>query len=126
MKGKRKPYNIADFKAKVVEALVGAKLKDVPDTNVAVEHAMIPIQNGERQRCSYCTLIGEQCRTHFMCEGCEVPYCSIGLGKMEKDCFALAHDNDQICEICINNYDRQQAHTRKKVLKKDNCIIIHS
>jgi hypothetical protein len=28
MKGKQKPYNIADYKAKVVEALVGGKLKD--------------------------------------------------------------------------------------------------
>jgi hypothetical protein len=123
MKGKRQPYNIADFKNKVVEALVGAKLKDVVDNTVAVEHAMINIPDGARQRCSYCSLMGEQCRTRFMCEGCGVPYCSIGSGKTGKDCFALAHDNEQIREICANKYERQQMHTRKNVLKKDNTTI---
>ena len=48
MKGKQEPYNIADFKAKVVEALVGAKLKDALENDGTPEHAMIPIQNGER------------------------------------------------------------------------------
>jgi hypothetical protein len=118
MKGKREPCNIVDFKAKVVEALVGAKLKDDTGGTAEVEHKMIPIQNGERQRCSYCSMKGGHSRTRFMCEGCCVPYCSIGSGKTGKDCFALAHDNEQIREICIEKYERQQSHTKKKILKK--------
>ena len=118
MKGKQEAYNIADFKAKVVEALVGGKLKDVLDNNKTIEHVMIAIPNGERQRCSYCNLKGNQCRTRFMCEGCGVPYCSIGSGRTGKDCFALAHDNEQIREICVQKYERHQTHTRKNVLKK--------
>jgi DNA polymerase III epsilon subunit-like protein len=117
MGGKQPSCNIADFKAKVVEALVGAKLHDSVDDDRAPEHAMIPIQNGERQRCSYCTMTGYQRRTRFMCEGCGVPYCSIGSGKTDKDCFAIAHDNEQIRELCVRKYQRQQTHTRKQVLK---------
>ena len=58
MKGKQKPYNIADYKAKVVEALVGGKLKDGNDDERIPAHAMVPIPNGERQRCMYCTQAG--------------------------------------------------------------------
>ena len=117
MKGKQEPYNIADFKAKMVEALVGAKLKDALDNDGTPEHAMISIQNGERQRCSYCALTGLHRRTRFMCEGCGVPYCSIGSGKTDKDCFALAHDNEEIRQICVQMYERLQAHTKKQILK---------
>lgn len=118
MSDKQKAYNIMDFKAKLVETLVGAKLKDVVDNNGIAEHAMTPTPNGERQRCSYCTLLGEYSRTRFMCEGCGVPYCSIGSGKTGKDCFALAHDNEQIREMCVERYGRQQTHTKKTILKK--------
>ena len=58
MKGKQKPYNIADYKAKVVEALAGVKLKDGNDDERIPEHAMVPIPNRERQRCMYCTQAG--------------------------------------------------------------------
>jgi hypothetical protein len=44
MNGKQKPYNIADYKAKVVEALVGGKLKDGKEDDKRIaEHAMVPI-----------------------------------------------------------------------------------
>jgi DNA polymerase III epsilon subunit-like protein len=118
MKGKQKPFNIADFKAKLVEGLVGAKLKDSLDSTPNKEHTMIPIPSGERQRCSYCAVTGSNCRTRYMCEACGIPYCSIGSGKTARDCYALAHESDQVRQICINTYERNQTSTRKEILKR--------
>ena len=118
MKGKQKPYNIADYKAKVVEALVGGKLKDGNDDERIPEHAMVPIPNGERQRCMYCTQAGTTSRTRFMCEGCGVPFCSIGSGRTPQDCFALAHEHEEVRQLCVKNYARKQAHTKRKIVEK--------
>jgi Transposase IS4 len=118
MKGKQEPFNIADYKIKVVEALVGGKLKDGGDDTACAEHAMVSIASGERQRCSYCAATGLYHRTRYMCEGCGVPYCSIGSGKTGQDCFAIAHDNEEIRLLCVQKYQRQQAHTRKSVSQK--------
>jgi hypothetical protein len=43
MKGKQEPFNTADYKTKVVEALVGGKLKEGGDNMGAPEHTMIQI-----------------------------------------------------------------------------------
>ena len=118
MKAKQGPLNIADYKTKVVEALVGRILKEGGDNTGAPEHTMIQIANGERQRCSYCAATGLYHRTRYMCEGCGVPYCSIGSGKTGQDCFAMAHDNEHIRQLCVQKYQRQQAHTVKRVAKK--------
>jgi hypothetical protein len=83
MKGKQEPFNIADHKTKVVEALVGGILKEGGDNMGAPEHTMIQLANGGRQRCSYCG----------------APYCSIGSGKMGQDCFAMAHNNKDIRQL---------------------------
>ena len=97
---------------------MGGKLKEAMETSGMAEHVMIPIQNGERRRCCYCTLVGVQSRTRFICEGCGVPYCSIGSGKTGKDCFALAHVSEQIRLICIQKSERLQMHTKKGFEKK--------
>jgi hypothetical protein len=109
---------MSDLKEKAVEALVEANMKDGDDHNGAPQHSMIRVPNGERQRCSYCKLTGQHSRTRYMCDGCGVPYCSMGSGKTGKDCFSLAHHDEEIRKICIANFERQQKHTRKQVLKK--------
>jgi hypothetical protein len=78
------------------------------------KHALIKLPENNRQKCSYCALTGTHSRTRFMCEGCGVPFCSIGSGKTNKDCFSLAHDNQQIREKCIEKYALQQKYTSKK------------
>jgi Transposase IS4 len=87
MQEKQHPYNIVDDKSKVVEALVGDKIKTVVGNIGDAHHSLISIPNGERQRCIYCFLLGKQCRTRFMCDGCRVPYCSIGSGNQERIAF---------------------------------------
>jgi DNA polymerase III epsilon subunit-like protein len=115
MKGKQTPLNIVEFKTKLVESLVGQKLKDLArEQDEVVEHTMVKLTENIRQRCSYCALTGTQSRTRFMCAGCGVPYCSIGSGKTAKDCFALAHDNEQVREICVEKHAAQRKHTAKK------------
>ena len=67
-----------------------------------VEHALVKLPEDTPQMCSYCALTGKHSRTRFMCEGCGVPYCSIGHGKTTKDFFSLTHDNKQIHEIWLH------------------------
>ena len=119
MKDKQSPLNIVEFKTRLVESLVGEKLKDsISDRENGVEHAMVKISDSIRQKCSYCALTGTSSRTRYMCEGCGVPYCSIGSGRTTKDCFALAHDNEQIRQICIDKYAAQQKNTPKTLRTK--------
>ncbi|KAG7364416.1 transposase IS4 [Nitzschia inconspicua] len=116
--GKQEPYNIVDFKNKVIEALVGPLLRDDIPSEQSVAHCMTNISCAERQRCTYCSLRGKVARTRYMCKGCGVPYCCIGSGKTDKDCFASAHENGGNREICIQHYRMQQTNTRKNLLKK--------
>ena len=99
MKGKQYPLNIVQYKtAWLVELLVGQQLEELArDGEEHVEHAMVKLSVCDRQRCSYCALTGKHCCTCFMCQGCNVPFCSISSGKTGKDCFAMAqHDTEQI------------------------------
>jgi hypothetical protein len=96
-----------------VEALAGDKLKDVVDGDRGGSFDDSN-KDGSRQRCSDCSLTGEQCRNRFMCPGSGVPFCSIGSGKKGKDCIAMAHDNEQLWELCMLSYERKQTHAREK------------
>ena len=84
-----------------------------------IKHVMVKIPGNPRLRCSYCAITSTTSRTRFMCEGCGVPYCSIGSGKTTRDCFALAHDNEQIRELCVGKHASQQKHTSKKRRRQD-------
>jgi hypothetical protein len=115
MKGKQNPLNIVEFKTRLVESLVVQKLKEMArEQDEVVEHALVKLPDDTRQKCTYCALSGTHSRTRFMCVGCSVPFCSIGNGKATRDCFSLAHDNDQIREICVEKYASQQKHTSER------------
>lgn len=101
-----------------MEGLVGSRLKESLEVGPKKEHRMIVNPNGERQRCVYCVVTDQIRRTRFICEACEVPYCSIGAGSKRMDCFALAHETENIRQICLNKYKRGQSCTRKRILKK--------
>lgn len=83
-------------------------------THHKVHHVMVKITGAVRQRCSYCALSGKQSRTRFKCDGCGVPFCSIGSGKTARDCFALAHGDEDVRELCLQKHAEQQKHTTKK------------
>jgi hypothetical protein len=110
----KKPMNIADFKLKIIESLVGHKMKEtVGENGQAVEHKMTKILGNNRLRCSFCSLTSVYSRTRYMCEGCgNVPYCSIGSGKTDKDCFAIAHENENIRQLCVSKHEAQQRYTK--------------
>ena len=99
---KKSPLNIVEFKTRLVELLVAQKLEIWAEgKNDGVELAMVKIPGNYHQRCSYCALMDRHRHTQFICEGCDAPYCSIGSGKTTKDCFALAHDNERIRQMCV-------------------------
>jgi len=119
MSGKQPPYNIIEFKSALVEWLIGDVMKGSAEIQSVVEHRLVEIPNKERQKCSYCSLMGNtQCRTRFMCPGCEVPYCAVWSGEEKKMCFEIAHGNEQIQSMCIQRYERAQQHTMKDVKQK--------
>ena len=103
---------MAQFKLMLVQAMVGAKLND-PDDDAVMEHILTRISGNNRLRCSYCSLTNTYSRTRYMCVGCGgVPYCSIGSGKTEKDCFALVHENEEIRQLCLQKYEAQRRTTK--------------
>lgn len=95
-----------------VDEIVEAKFKDqIVMVNEFKSHVMVKSSGPNRQRCSYCALTGRHSRTRFMCQGCGVPFCSIGSGKSSKDCFTLAHDSEETLGICVEKYASQRRHT---------------
>jgi hypothetical protein len=115
MKTKDKdPINIAEFKLKVVESLVGGKLKE-PVEETVVEHSLVRICGNNRLRCSYCALTNVYSRTRYNCPGCGgVPYCSIGSGKTGKDCFGIVHEKEEIRQLCLAKFEAQRRTTKNQ------------
>ena len=96
MKDKQSPLNMVEVNTRLVDTLVGHKFEDASrGLDEVMEHAVVKIQGNYQKRCSYCALKSRFSRTQFICEGCVVPYCSIGSGKTTKDCFPLAHDKNK-------------------------------
>jgi hypothetical protein len=103
--------NVAEFKMKLVEDLVGKKLKDLlGDSNVdeEMEHKCIPIPGGRRVKCAYCGLMSRETRTRYMCAVCGVPLCSMGSGKVKYDCFAEAHKTQDRVDMVLKKHQQMQ------------------
>jgi hypothetical protein len=85
MKSKQKPMNTVEFKTRLVESVVGARLEEqAGDLNRVIEHAMVQLPGDNRQKCSYCALTGTQRRTRFMYKGCSVPFFVLEVVKKQK------------------------------------------
>ena len=97
---KNNHLNITEYKKKLVLSLVGSRiLKVVEDIHVA--HELRRNYNDERHMCAYCLVSGKHSRTRYVCANpnCNLPLCSVGNGRSEKDCFSLSHANDEILNL---------------------------
>jgi len=116
-----RPMNIVQFKMQLVEDLAGKSIHDLlhgrsPEDDETTEHRCVPIPNGARARCAYCSLLSRgSSRTRYQCIGCGVPLCHMGNGQVKYDCFREAHETDDRREMVLAKYLRMQAkNTRQK------------
>jgi hypothetical protein len=109
-----KPMNIVDFKMQLVEGLVGRLIDSQSWQDEVVEHIPIKMAGEVRSRCAYCALLSRTRRTRYKCLGCGVPLCSIGSGKVDDDCFAIAHESLERRELVCKKFVAMQKRTTIK------------
>jgi hypothetical protein len=54
------------------------------------------------------------CRTWYQCAGGGVPLCSIGNGKVDNDCFKIAHETEDRREMVCKIYDKMKKRNRRQ------------
>jgi hypothetical protein len=109
-----KPMNIVEFKQQLVEGLVGRLIDSQSGEDEVVEHIPVKMQGEVRSRCAYCALLSRTRRTRYKCLGCGVPLCSIGSGKVDDDCFAIAHESLERRELVCKKFVAMQKRTTIK------------
>jgi hypothetical protein len=105
--------NIVEYKMKLVMCLVGQKINEVP-RNVPIVHELV--HANRRHLCAYCALFSKKQRTRFKCnaQGCNLPLCSVGTGRVEADCFALAHANEEIRKAVMKKMEVMAVNTNRR------------
>lgn len=100
---------IAEFKKRLIMGLVGPRLAIV-DRPIATHEL---VRTSRRHMCAYCALYSKVKRTRFKCghPDCNLPLCSMGTGKADLDCFALAHCNESVRRATLKKYDVMQKRT---------------
>ena len=108
--------NIVQFKMKLVEDLVGQKMDTLLEmAETGEQHNPVKVEGGVRSRCAYCALMSRVRRTRYRCAGCGVPLCSIGSGKVEDDCFTVAHETEERRSMVCKKYlEMQKRNTKQK------------
>lgn len=121
LRGQTKPtrMNIVQFKMQLVEDLVGKSMDELfaggAEFEERQQHNPVHLEGGIRARCAYCALMSRVRRTRFQCAACGVPLCSIGCGKVEDDCFTVAHETeDRQQMVCKKYLEMQKRNTKAK------------
>ena len=103
--------NILDFKAKLIETFVGRKFTNGPVGIHEIEH--VPERSNSRNICAYCALFSLTRQTRFQCAGCNVPFCCVDTGHVDKDCFTICHESEKMREMMIKKFEAIQKKTNK-------------
>jgi hypothetical protein len=105
---------IAEFKKELANAWVGHKIRNIPE-EPTLEHSLV---RGEgRLKCVYCDLLSNMNRrTRYYCSNpaCMLPLCHIDPDKDIRDCFALAHANEQIRCALVQRRDKMKQKANRK------------
>jgi hypothetical protein len=110
-----KSLNIATFKRELVHALVGHKIWNIPE-EPTLQHSLV---HGEaRLKCVYCDMfsMNVNSRTRFYCGNpdCMLPLCHIDSDKNIRDCFALAHANEQMRCMLVQRKDKMKRKANRR------------
>jgi hypothetical protein len=112
-----KSLNIATFKKKLFEVLIGDRIRNSNVVEQSLEHALV---HGEPcLKCVYCDMLSNvNRRTQYYCSNpyCMLPLCNIDPDKDTHDCFALAHATEQMRCILVQHRNKlkQKANHRPK------------
>jgi hypothetical protein len=108
--------NIVQFKTKLVEDLVVRSIDNLFESRGGggVQHTPVHIEGGVRSRFAYCALMSRKHRTRYQCAGCGVPLCSIGNGKVDDNCFTIAHETAERQELVCKKYDEIKKRNRRQ------------
>jgi len=109
-----KSLNIAEFKKELIDAFIGAKIRNIPE-EPNIEHSLVCGEG--RLKCVYCDMLSNvNRRTRYYCSNpdCMLPLCNIDQESNPCDCFALAHTNEQLRCILVQrrNKMKQKANRR--------------
>jgi Transposase IS4 len=106
--------NIVEYKSRLVIGLVGKsfdELADMNDKEEEEEHVPIRLVGTVRHRCVNCALTSSNPRrTRYQCSSCEIPLCSIGNGRVENDCFTIAHKSKERLNLICKKYTAMKKH----------------
>jgi hypothetical protein len=118
-----KPMNIVDFKMQLVEGLVGRLIGSQSGQEEVVEHVPVKMQGDVCSWCTYCALLLRTQRTRYKCLGCGVPLCSIGSGKVNDNCFALAHETLERRELVCKKFVAMQKRATIEINYKHSYCV---
>jgi hypothetical protein len=80
----------------------------------AEQHTPVPMADGVWPWYAYCALMSKMHRTTYQCAGCGVPLYSIGNGKVEDDCFTIAHETEDQREMVCKKHDKMKKINRRQ------------
>ena len=105
--------NIVDFKRKLLHSILGQKIQDICPP-VQANHELERCE--QRHLCVFCLLSGRQKRTRYKCRhpDCRLPLCSVGTGRSNEDCFALAHATTEVLAMNKRRHELSISKTNKK------------
>jgi hypothetical protein len=114
------PKIIVEFKKQLVADFIGKQRMEERSTGGKEierdeEHVPVRVEGTTRYRCALCAMEDKDKRTRFKCGMCGVPLCSVGNGKVESDCFIIAHKSDNILK-----YAKAKHLAMQKFCKKAN------
>jgi hypothetical protein len=94
-----------EFKRLLVQSLVGAKIEEVARMPINIHKAV------RMNRVATCVPIVPCCPKSLKPDTSVLPLCTAATGVSRMDCFALAHNNENMRKACMQKYESIQKHT---------------
>jgi hypothetical protein len=111
--------NIVDFKIHLVEGFVGNEVGGIGKNPTMLYHRIEKVNN--RYRCVYCNMLGDakDRRTRHVCtaDGCNLPLCTTGHGKVKRNCFEIVHSDETLLESAQIRHVQMMKYVTKNATK---------
>jgi hypothetical protein len=107
------PMNIVPFKMKLAEDLVGRSINNLFESRAGggEQHTPVHIKVGYGRGVH---IVHRMRRTRCQCAGCGVPWCLIGNGKVDDNCFTVAHETVERQELVCKKYEEMKKINRRQ------------
>jgi glycine cleavage system aminomethyltransferase T len=117
--GEASLMNIIELKKQLVADFIGREaMEELNGKGRAkgeeLEHVPVRVEGNTRYRCALCAMEEKDKRTRFKCAMCGVPFCKAGNGRVENDCFTMAHKSEDILKHAKARHIA--VHARKSII----------